>query len=107
MKRPAGTGVLLLTAASVNARRSRDCKAGIQTLALPTSLTRRGDAYKIANDRGCGPAILPPHRNNSGCNDIGLKLEVTNLVGTVVTYLTNFWLSPGHIKLIDLANVGT
>ena len=46
-------------------------------------------------------------RNNSNCNDIELKLEVRNLVGTVVTYLTNFWLPTGHIKLIDLANVGT
>ena len=54
-----------------------------------------------------GVTSLIAVRNNSNCNDIGLKLEVTNLVGTMVTYLTNFWLSPGHIKLIDLANVGT
>jgi len=54
-----------------------------------------------------GVTSLIAVRNNSNCNDIGLKLEVKNLVGTVVTYVTNFWLSPGHIKLIDLANVGT
>jgi len=54
-----------------------------------------------------GVTSLIAVRNNSNCNDIGLKLEVKNLVGTVVTYMTDFWLSPGHIKLIDLANVGT
>jgi hypothetical protein len=54
-----------------------------------------------------GVTSLIAVRNNSNCNDIGLKLEVREGTGTVVSYVTDFWLSPGHIKLIDLANVGS
>jgi len=54
-----------------------------------------------------GVTSLIAVRNNSNCNDIELKLEVRNQVGTVVTYVIDFWLSPGHIKLVDLANVGS
>ena len=54
-----------------------------------------------------GVTSLIAVRNNANCNDIKLELEVRDGTGEVVTYLTNFWLSPGHIKLIDLANVGT
>ncbi len=46
-------------------------------------------------------------RNNSNCNQIELKLEVRKGTGTVVSYVHIFNLPPGHIKLIDLANVGS
>ncbi|MGA9352029.1 MAG: DUF11 domain-containing protein [Anaerolineae bacterium] len=59
-----------------------------------------------AGDYG-GVTSLIAVRNNSNCNDIALKLEVTNRAGTVVSYMTNFWLSAGHIRLIDLAGVGS
>ncbi len=55
---------------------------------------------------GQGETSLIAVRNNSNCNDIELKLEIREGVGTVVSYVTDFWLSPGHIKLVDLANVG-
>ncbi len=45
-------------------------------------------------------------RNNSNCNDIELELEVRKGTGTVVSYVTDFWLPAGHVNLIDLANVG-
>jgi hypothetical protein len=56
---------------------------------------------------GQGVTSLIVVRNNSNCNEIGLKLEVRKGSGTMITYVTNFWLRPGHIKIIDLANVGT
>jgi len=60
---------------------------------------------KAKNDQGVTSLIAV--RNNSNCNDIELKLEVRKGTGTVVTYVTNFWLSAGYIRLIDLANVGS
>ena len=54
-----------------------------------------------------GVTSLIAVRNNSYCNDIELKLEVRKGSGTVVSYVTNFWLPAGHIKLIDLASVGS
>ncbi|MGA9352031.1 MAG: SdrD B-like domain-containing protein [Anaerolineae bacterium] len=80
------------------------------------------NAHAESEKKGAGPIMLPflakakdsqgvtsliAVRNNSNCNNIKLKLEVRKGTGTVITYLTNFWLSPGHIKLIDLANVGS
>ncbi len=56
---------------------------------------------------GQGETSLIAVRNNSNCNDIELKLEIREGVGTVVSYVTDFWLSPGHIKLVDLANLGS
>jgi hypothetical protein len=54
-----------------------------------------------------GVTSLIAVRNSSYCNDLKLRLEVRKGTGTVVTYLTDFWLSPGHIRLVDLANVGS
>jgi hypothetical protein len=54
-----------------------------------------------------GVTSLIAVRNNSNCNDIGVRLEVRKGSGTVVTYVDNFWLSAGHIKLIDLGSVGS
>jgi len=54
-----------------------------------------------------GVTSLIAVRNSSNCNDIGLKLEVREGTGTVVSYVHLFGLPPGHIKLIDLANVGS
>jgi hypothetical protein len=59
---------------------------------------------KARDDQGVTSLIAM--RNNSNCNDIKLKLEVRRGTGDVVSYLTDFWLPPGHIKLIDLATVG-
>ena len=56
---------------------------------------------------GQGETSLIAVRNNSNCNDIELRMEIRKGSGTVVSYTTDFWLSPGHIKLIDLANLGT
>jgi hypothetical protein len=85
----------------------------------------QGGAYNALSetDKEATRAIMLPHlakakdgqgvtsliavRNNSNCNDIALKLEVTNRVGTTVTYVTSFYLSTRHVKLIDLADVGT
>jgi hypothetical protein len=60
---------------------------------------------KARDDQGVTSLIAV--RNNSNCNNLELKLEVRNRTGTVVSYVTDFWLSAGHIKLIDLANVGS
>jgi uncharacterized repeat protein (TIGR01451 family) len=54
-----------------------------------------------------GVTSLIAIRNNSNCNNIGIKLEVRKGTGTTLTYVTTFSLQPGHIKLIDLANIGT
>jgi hypothetical protein len=60
---------------------------------------------KAKNDQGV--TSLMAIRNNSNCNQIELKLEVRKGTGTVVSYVHIFNLPPGHIKLIDLANVGS
>ena len=60
---------------------------------------------KAKNDQGV--TSLMAIRNNSNCNQIGLKLEVRKGTGTVVSYVHIFNLPPGHIKLIDMANVGS
>jgi uncharacterized repeat protein (TIGR01451 family) len=73
-------------------------KTATSGIMLPSLAKARGDQ---------GVTSLIAVRNNANCNDIRLELEVRDGTGEVVTYLTNFWLSPGHIKLIDLANVGT
>jgi hypothetical protein len=85
----------------------------------------QGGAYNaraVSDKTGAGPIMLPflakakdyqgvtsliAIRNNSNCNDIKLKLEVRKGTGTVLTYVTDFWLLAGHIKLIDLTNVGS
>jgi len=60
---------------------------------------------KAKNDQGVTSLIAV--RNNSNCNNIAIELEVRKGTGTVITYVTNFWLNTGHVKLIDLANVGS
>ena len=60
---------------------------------------------KGSNDQSVTSLIAV--RNNSNCNDIELQLKVTNKTGSVVSYTTNFWLPTKHIRLIDLANVGS
>jgi len=60
---------------------------------------------KAKNDQGVTSLIAV--RNNSNCNQIELKLEVRKGTGTVVSYVHVFNLPPGHVKLIDLANVGS
>ncbi len=54
-----------------------------------------------------GVTSLIAVRNNSNCNDIKLKLEVRDETGAVVSLVGDFWLRAGHVKLIDLANVGS
>jgi len=54
-----------------------------------------------------GVTSLIAVRNNSNCNDIKLKLEVRDETGAVVSSVGNFWLRAGHLKLIDLASVGS
>nr|MBC8447361.1 DUF11 domain-containing protein [Chloroflexota bacterium] len=60
---------------------------------------------KAKNDQGV--TSLMAIRNNSNCNNIAIELEVRKGTGTVVSYVHVFNLPPGHIKLIDLANVGS
>ena len=85
----------------------------------------QGGAYNARAEidkTGTGPIMLPflarakddegvtsliAIRNNSNCNDIKLELEVRKGTGTVITYVTTFWLHTGHINLINLANLGS
>jgi hypothetical protein len=60
---------------------------------------------KAKNDRGVTSLIAI--RNNSNCNNIAIELEVRKGTGSVITYVSNFWLNTGHVKLIDFANVGS
>jgi hypothetical protein len=46
-------------------------------------------------------------RNNANCNDIKLKLEIRDETGASVGSVGDFWLRAGHLKLIDLASVGS
>jgi len=59
---------------------------------------------KAKNDQGVTSLIAV--RNNSNCNKLGLKLEVRKGTGTMITYVHNFWLSAGHVRLIDFADLG-
>ncbi len=54
-----------------------------------------------------GVTSLIAVRNNSNCNDVEVKLEIRKGTGTIVSYVTDFWLPAGHVNLIDLADVGT
>jgi hypothetical protein len=54
-----------------------------------------------------GVTSLLAIRNNSNCNDIELKLELRKGTGTVVSYVHVFNLGAAHVKVIDLANVGS
>jgi hypothetical protein len=60
----------------------------------------------LSNDHQ-GMTSLIAIRNNSNCNDLELKLAVTKGTGTIVSYVHVFSLPAKHIKLIDLANVGS
>jgi uncharacterized repeat protein (TIGR01451 family) len=77
---------------------AEDEKKAASAIMLP-SLAKAGDYGGVTS--------LIAVRNNSNCNDIELKLEVTNRTGTVVSYVHVFSLPAKHIKLIDLANVGS
>ena len=78
------------------------------------------NAYAESENVGASAIVLPflarDHqgvtsliavRNSSNCNDIELKLEVRDETGAVVGFVGDFWLRAGHIKLIDLASVGS
>jgi len=52
-----------------------------------------------------GVTSLVAVRNNSDCNDIKLRLEVRDETGAVVSFVGDFWLRAGHLKLVDLASV--
>ncbi len=80
-----------------NARAESD-KAGPGPIMLPFLSKARDDQ---------GVTSLIAIRNNSNCNNIAIELEVRKGTGTVLTYVSNFWLSAGHVKLIDLANLGS
>ncbi len=54
-----------------------------------------------------GVTSLIAVRNSSNCNDVKLKLEIRDETGAVVSLVGHFWLRAGHVKLIDLANVGS
>ena len=54
-----------------------------------------------------GVTSLIAVRNSSNCNDIKLKLEVRDETGAVVSLVGDFWLRAGHVKLIDLASLGS
>ncbi len=46
-------------------------------------------------------------RNNSNCNKIQLQVNIYDQTGTRQTVLSNLWLRPKHLRLIDLASMGT
>lgn len=46
-------------------------------------------------------------RNNSNCNRIELLLEFRDQTGGAVIEVDSFWLQPGQVRSIDLANVGS
>ncbi|MBC8264915.1 MAG: lamin tail domain-containing protein, partial [Anaerolineales bacterium] len=54
-----------------------------------------------------GVTSLMAIRNSSNCNDVKLKLEVRGETGAVVSFVDNFWLRSGHIKLVDLDSVNS
>ena len=54
-----------------------------------------------------GVTSLIAVRNSSNCNDIKLKLEVRDGTGVAVSSVGNFWLRAGHVKLMDLASIGS
>lgn len=46
-------------------------------------------------------------RNNSDNGGIKLTVEITDGTGNLVTRIPSFWLPPRHLKVIDLANIGS
>jgi len=60
---------------------------------------------KATGDQGVTTLIAV--RNNSNCNEIALQLRITNQTRSVVSYVTSFRLPARHVRLIDLANVGS
>jgi len=54
-----------------------------------------------------GVTSLIAVRNSSNCNDIKLKLEVRDGTGAVVSLVDHSWLRAGHVKLMDLASLGS
>ncbi len=54
-----------------------------------------------------GVTSLIAIRNNSDHNGLTLAVEITGSTGNVITRLSSFWLPPGHLKIIDLANIGS
>ena len=46
-------------------------------------------------------------RNNSDNDGVMLTVEITDETGNVVTRVPGFWLPPRHLKVIDLANMGS
>jgi len=71
-------------------------KMGASAIALP---------FLASDYRGVTSLIAV--RNSSNCNEIKIRLEVRGETGAIVSYLGSFWLRAGHLKLIDLANVGS
>jgi len=54
-----------------------------------------------------GVTSLIAVRNSSNCNDIKLRLEVRDGTGVVVSSVGDFWLRAGHVRLMDLASIGS
>ena len=71
-------------------------KEGVTDIALP-SLAKE---YQ-------GVTSLIAIRNNSDNSGITLAVEISDGTGKLVTWLPSFWLPPGHLKTIDLANIGS
>ncbi|MFQ5811852.1 MAG: hypothetical protein ACE5I2_01455 [Anaerolineae bacterium] len=46
-------------------------------------------------------------RNNSNCNRIQLQANIHDSTGAKHTMISNLWLGPKQLRLIDLANIGT
>ena len=54
-----------------------------------------------------GVTSLIAVRNDANCNDIKFRLDVRDETGAIVGSVGDFWLRAGHLKLIDLAGVGS
>lgn len=46
-------------------------------------------------------------RNSSNCNRIQFRINIYDETGFQQTVMSNLWLDPKHIRLVDLANIGT
>lgn len=80
---------------SYNAQAKHE-KEAVRDIALP-SLTRE---YQ-------GQTSLITIRNNSDHDGIRLTVEITDATGNLVSRLPSFWLPPRHLKVIDLAKIGS
>lgn len=70
-------------------------RAGWEAIALPL-ISKSGEVTSTI-------AI----RNSSNCSRIQLRINIYDETGAQQTVISGLWLNPKHIRLVDLANIGT